>query len=49
MNLALRGAQYPERPILHEFGHALGLAHEHQNPAITSTIRWDETAVIASC
>ena len=46
MNLALRGARYPERPILHEFGHALGLAHEHQNPAITSTIRWDETAVI---
>ena len=30
--------------VLHEFGHALGLAHEHQNP--TKPIRWNEAAVI---
>lgn len=28
----------------HEFGHAIGLAHEHQNPA--GGIRWNEQAVI---
>ena len=31
--------------ILHEFGHALGLAHEHQNPQ--GGIVWNEPAVIA--
>lgn len=31
--------------ILHEFGHALGLAHEHQNPQ--GGIQWNEAAVIA--
>lgn len=31
--------------ILHEFGHALGLAHEHQNP--DGGIQWNEAAVIA--
>ena len=31
------------RTILHEFGHALGLLHEHQNP--TGGIPWDEAAV----
>jgi hypothetical protein len=31
--------------ILHEFGHMIGLAHEHQNPA--GGIRWNEAAVIA--
>ncbi|MEO8010527.1 MAG: M12 family metallopeptidase [Dokdonella sp.] len=29
----------------HEFGHAIGLAHEHQNPA--GGIEWNETRVIA--
>lgn len=33
------------RTILHEFGHALGLLHEHQNP--TGGIPWDESAVYA--
>lgn len=28
----------------HEFGHAIGLAHEHQNPAVG--IQWNENAVI---
>ncbi|MGE3992643.1 hypothetical protein [Pseudorhodoplanes sp.] len=30
--------------ILHEFGHAIGLLHEHQNPALKchDEIRWDE-------
>ena len=45
MNLALRGERYRERVILHEFGHALSLAHEHQNPAVS--IQWNETVVIA--
>lgn len=31
--------------ILHEFGHALGLIHEHQNPI--SSIQWNKPAVIA--
>lgn len=33
------------RTVLHEFGHALGLLHEHQNP--TGGIPWDEEAVYA--
>lgn len=31
------------RVVLHEFGHALGLLHEHQSPA--SGMGWDEAAV----
>lgn len=31
----------------HEFGHALGLAHEHQNPA--GGIQWNEAVVIREC
>jgi hypothetical protein len=33
------------RVVLHEFGHALGLIHEHQNP--TEPIQWNRAAVIA--
>lgn len=33
------------RVVLHEFGHALGLIHEHQNPL--GKIEWDREAVIA--
>jgi serralysin len=33
------------RVVLHEFGHALGLIHEHQNP--NSPIAWNRAAVIA--
>jgi serralysin len=33
------------RVVLHEFGHALGLIHEHQNP--TGGIRWNRKKVIA--
>lgn len=32
------------RVVLHEFGHALGLIHEHQNP--TGGIKWNRAAVI---
>lgn len=32
------------RVVLHEFGHALGLIHEHQNPK--GGIAWNEPAVI---
>jgi len=34
------------RVVLHEFGHALGLIHEHQNPA--GGIMWNEQAVYKS-
>lgn len=34
-----------QRVVLHEFGHALGLIHEHQNPQ--GGIEWNEPAVIA--
>ena len=33
------------RVVLHEFGHALGLIHEHQNP--NTPIAWNKAAVIA--
>lgn len=33
-----------DRVVLHEFGHALGLVHEHLSPA--ATIPWDEKKVI---
>jgi serralysin len=33
------------RVVLHEFGHALGLVHEHQNPA--TNIPWNKDAVYA--
>jgi len=32
-----------KRVVLHEFGHALGLVHEHQNPV--NTIPWNKDAV----
>lgn len=32
-----------ERVVLHEFGHALGLIHEHQSPR--ASLRWDTAAV----
>jgi Matrixin len=32
--------------VLHEFGHALGMIHEHQNP--TNPIQWNEQEVIAA-
>lgn len=35
--------QEAERVILHEFGHALGLIHEHQNPL--GSINWNKPAV----
>ena len=34
-----------ERVVLHEFGHALGLVHEHQHPS--GGIRWNKEAVYA--
>ena len=34
------------RVVLHEFGHALGLIHEHQNPA--GGIKWNKPEVIRS-
>lgn len=37
--------QEAKRVILHEFGHALGLIHEHQNP--DGGIQWNKPAVTA--
>lgn len=34
-----------QQVVLHEFGHMLGLVHEHQNPA--GGIRWDKDRVYA--
>lgn len=34
------------RPILHEFGHALGLKHEHQSPAMGDSIKLNRDKVI---
>ena len=34
------------RVVLHEFGHAIGMGHEHESPTATS-IPWDKTAVYA--
>ena len=34
-----------QRVVLHEFGHVLGMIHEHQSPA--ATIPWDRDAVYA--
>ena len=31
----------------HEFGHALGMIHEHQNPAAQGEIPWDKPKVYA--
>lgn len=47
MNLGWLNDQTPDyevkRTVLHEFGHALGLLHEHQNPA--GGIPWDKPVV----
>jgi len=37
-------AEY-RRVVLHEFGHALGMVHEHQNPTAGRVIKWNEEAV----
>lgn len=36
-----------QRVVRHEFGHALGMIHEHQNPAATGVIPWDRPKVYA--
>jgi hypothetical protein len=33
--------------VLHEFGHAMGLFHEHQNPSQNNPIVWDKNQVYA--
>ncbi len=39
-------AEYTYTCIVHEFGHAIGLMHEHMNP--TSGIKWDKNRVYAA-
>jgi len=41
----LSPAEEVERVVLHEFGHALGCVHEHQNPA--NGIAWNKPAIYA--
>lgn len=36
-----------ERVVRHEFGHALGMIHEHQNPDAQGKIPWDKPKVYA--
>jgi hypothetical protein len=36
-----------QRVVRHEFGHALGMIHEHQNPAAFGQIPWDRPRVYA--
>ncbi len=36
-----------QRVVRHEFGHALGMIHEHQNPAALGRIPWDRPRVYA--
>jgi hypothetical protein len=43
-NTSLREYQ---RVVRHEFGHALGMIHEHQNPAALGQIPWDKPKVYA--
>ncbi|KAJ7714749.1 hypothetical protein B0H16DRAFT_1899008 [Mycena metata] len=37
---------YERGTILHEFGHLLGLLHEHQGPAAARAFRWKEAEVL---
>ena len=39
--------EYKKATVLHEFGHLLGLMHEHLNPSPTNPIQFDEKKVIA--
>jgi len=52
MNFSAFDVQYPnampdawEAIVRHEFGHALGLWHEHQKPICTREIRWTDDGV----
>jgi len=44
-NLFRKGEREIKRVVLHEFGHALGLFHEHQNPKIRFT--WNKPLMYA--
>jgi hypothetical protein len=36
-----------QRVVRHEFGHSIGMIHEHQNPAASGQIPWDKPKVYA--
>lgn len=39
--------RFTQGVILHEFGHAMGMFHEHQNPAPNNPIKWNKDEVYA--
>jgi hypothetical protein len=43
-NISMNIGWFTVGVVLHEFGHALGLVHEHQNPT-TNPIKWDVNKV----
>jgi serralysin len=50
MNLELNGTTplvWFMAVVLHEFGHALGCIHKHQNPA--AGIQWNKNSVLDYC
>jgi hypothetical protein len=46
LGIGVATEQEAKRPIIHEFGHALGCIHEHQSPA--AGIKWNRGVVIRS-
>ena len=36
--------KFSQGVLLHEFGHAMGMYHEHQNPSPNNPLKWNEAA-----
>jgi len=48
MNLGVVDEAHIRGTVLHEFGHALGLVHEHQRPKDQQPFEWSKPVVIKS-